>query len=80
MSHHTPSAPILISFADKDTLVGSLAQFIVKAQREAIDKKGKFTVALSGGSLPKMLAGLIDNPQVKWDFWLVALLVGPSHS
>jgi len=46
-----------------------LAVFIVKAQKEAIDKKGRFTVALSGGSLPKQLNKLIDNPAVKWDKW-----------
>ncbi|KAF9535808.1 6-phosphogluconolactonase [Crepidotus variabilis] len=70
-AHHPPSAPILISFDNSDVLVDSLAQFIVKSQKEAIDKKGKFTVALSGGSLPKMLRGLIDNPSVKWNKWHV---------
>jgi 6-phosphogluconolactonase len=47
----------------------SLAAFIVKAQKEALEKKGKFTIALSGGSLPNTLRGLIDNAQVKWNFW-----------
>ncbi|KAF9015378.1 6-phosphogluconolactonase [Cyathus striatus] len=69
--HNPPSAPILISFPDTDALVDSLATFIVKAQKDSIDKKGRFTVALSGGSLPKMLRGLISNPAVKWSKWQV---------
>jgi 6-phosphogluconolactonase len=69
--HHSPNAPILVSFPNADAIVESLAAFIIKAQKESIDKKGRFTVALSGGSLPKMLRGLIENPAVKWDKWLV---------
>ncbi|KAJ7071268.1 hypothetical protein C8F01DRAFT_425386 [Mycena amicta] len=71
MSHPAPLAPILYSFPDANVLVESLAEYIVKAQKESIDKKGRFTVALSGGSLPKMLSGLIHNPAVKWDKWHV---------
>ncbi|KAH9486726.1 putative 6-phosphogluconolactonase [Psilocybe cubensis] len=72
MAHHQPpNAPILISFPDSNELVDSLAKFIAKAQKDAIDKKGRFTIALSGGSLPKMLRGLIGNPQIKWAHWQV---------
>jgi len=67
--HHQPEPPIVYSFADADAIVESLAAFVVKAQKEGIDKKGRFTIALSGGSLPKMLRGLIDHPGVKWDKW-----------
>jgi 6-phosphogluconolactonase len=49
----------------------SLSKFIVKAQKDSVEKKGRFTVALSGGSLPDMLAPLITNPAVKWDKWHV---------
>lgn len=66
---HAPSAPILCSFSNPDELVDSLAQFIIKSQKEALQKKGKFTVAISGGSLPKQLNGLIGKPGVKWDKW-----------
>ncbi|KAF8898499.1 6-phosphogluconolactonase [Infundibulicybe gibba] len=69
--HHPPSTPILIPFQNADSLVDSLALFILKAQKDSIDKKGNFTVALSGGSLPKMLKGLIGNPAAKWDKWQV---------
>ncbi|KAJ7293336.1 hypothetical protein C8J57DRAFT_1268764 [Mycena rebaudengoi] len=64
MSHLAPNPPILCSFPN-------LAAFIIKAQKESLDKKGRFTVALSGGSLPKMLRGLIGHPSVKWDKWQV---------
>lgn len=67
--HQPPSPPILNSFSTTDALVDSLAAFILKAQKDSLNKKGRFTVALSGGSLPKMLRGLIGNPAVKWDKW-----------
>lgn len=66
---HTPSAPVVCTFSNPEELVESLAQFIVKAQKESIQKKGKFTVAISGGSLPKQLGGLIGRAGVKWDKW-----------
>ncbi|KAJ4486401.1 hypothetical protein J3R30DRAFT_3366656 [Lentinula aciculospora] len=71
MSHHPPNPPIIHSFASPEVLISSLASFIIKAQKEAIDKKGRFTIALSGGSLPEQLTGLIGNPAVKWDLWQV---------
>jgi 6-phosphogluconolactonase len=77
MAHHSPNPAILNSFANADEIVDSLAFFIASAQKEAIDKKGRFTVALSGGSLPKMLRGLIGNPSIKWDKWLVSLNLFP---
>ncbi|KDR85207.1 hypothetical protein GALMADRAFT_218291 [Galerina marginata CBS 339.88] len=69
--HQPPSPPVLVSFLDTAHLVDGLAMFVAKAQKESIDKKGRFTIALSGGSLPKMLSGLIDNPQIKWNHWQV---------
>src|ERR1700761_2218422 len=71
MAHPAPHPAILCSFPDADSIVESLAAFVVQAQKESIEKKGRFTVALSGGSLPKMLRGLIGNPAVKWDKWFV---------
>jgi len=71
--HHPPSPPILYSFDSSNELSERLAAFIVKAQKEAVVKKGRFTVAVSGGSLPKQLNKLIDNPAVKWDKWWVSV-------
>ena len=44
---------------------------VIKAQNEAIERKGRFTVAISGGSLPKQLSTLIGNPHARWNFWSV---------
>ncbi|TFK76882.1 6-phosphogluconolactonase [Pluteus cervinus] len=71
MSHPDPNPPILYSFPAKADLVEHLATFVVKKQLEAINRKGRFTLALSGGSLPDTLGGLIGHSSVKWDKWHV---------
>lgn len=45
---------------------------MIKAQRDAVDKRGKFTLALSGGSLAANLRGLAGQENVQWDKWCVA--------
>jgi len=65
------AAPVLCSFPTASKLTEALADFVVKAQKEAIEKKGKFTLALSGGSLPKQLSALAKRSGVKWDKWQV---------
>ncbi|KZT06374.1 6-phosphogluconolactonase [Laetiporus sulphureus 93-53] len=67
----SPSPPILYSFSTSKELSDAVAHFIVKAQKESIEKKGRFTVAISGGSLPKQLNALIGKPGLKWDKWQV---------
>jgi len=71
MPGSVPSPPVLYSFASTDALVDGLAAFILKVQHDAINKKGRFTIALSGGSLPKMLKGLIGAQGVEWEKWQV---------
>jgi len=71
MMHQPPNAPILVSFPSSAELSKHLATYIIKAQKESVEKKGRFTVALSGGSLPKQLKELKGNPAVKWDKWQV---------
>jgi 6-phosphogluconolactonase len=44
---------------------------VIKAQRDAVDKRGKFTLALSGGSLAANLRGLASQENVQWDKWYV---------
>jgi 6-phosphogluconolactonase len=61
--------PVVYSFSDTSKLSDSLAEYIIKAQRESIEKRNRFTVAISGGSLPKILTALIGKPGVKWDKW-----------
>jgi 6-phosphogluconolactonase len=64
------------------------AEEFVKAAREAIEEKGSFAVALSGGSTPKALYGLLVNDpglrvQMPWDkthlFFGDERNVGPDH-
>jgi 6-phosphogluconolactonase len=66
---HTSSPPVFTSFASSAELVDALADFILKTQKEALDKKGRFAIALSGGSLPKQLGGLIGKPGIRWEKW-----------
>jgi len=69
--HQAPAAPVLYSFSTTDDLAKSLAAFVIKAQKESLDKKGRFDIALSGGSLPKMLHALVGDSAVKWDKWQI---------
>lgn len=73
LTHQQPD-PILYSFPTKDGLSERLAEFVIKTQNAAIQRRGKFTLALSGGSLPNMLAKNLVNRQdnaVQWDKWHV---------
>lgn len=63
-----PSGPSVIPLTPAD----SLANFVVKAQRDAVDKRGKFTIALSRGSLAANLRGLVGQQNVQWDKWCVS--------
>lgn len=69
-----PQPPLVHSFAAADELKASLAKYIIDAQTDAINKKDRFSVAISGGSLPKMLSGLIGNKDVKWNKWYAPVL------
>jgi 6-phosphogluconolactonase len=68
---HNSTPAVLYSFSSPDELTESLADFVIKVQNDAIEKRGKFTIALSGGSLPKQLSAVIGRPGVKWDRWWV---------
>ncbi|TFY79735.1 hypothetical protein EWM64_g4275, partial [Hericium alpestre] len=67
----SPSPPKLFSFPDIPDLSNALADYILKAQKEAIEKRGRFTLAISGGSLPQTLTALIGRKGVKWDKWQI---------
>ncbi|WVF68931.1 6-phosphogluconolactonase [Kwoniella sp. CBS 6097] len=69
MPPQPPAPPVFYSFPDTDVLVDSLANFVVKAQRDAVEKRGKFTIALSRGSLAANLRGLVGQENVQWDKW-----------
>jgi hypothetical protein len=71
MSHQGPHPTVLYSFPENDKLVDAVAEFVLKAQNDAIKKRGAFCLAISGGSLPNNLKGLIGKEGVQWDKWLV---------
>ncbi|EIW67272.1 6-phosphogluconolactonase [Tremella mesenterica] len=68
-SHSAP--PVLYTFPNSEHLMSSLANFILKAQSEAIAKRGSFTIALSGGSLPEHLVSLVNLQGVHWEKWQI---------
>lgn len=68
---HTTAPPVLYTFDDSSKLQNSLANFVLKAQTDAINHRGTFTIALSGGSLPNQLKPLAEMEGVAWDKWQV---------
>ncbi|KAK4700982.1 6-phosphogluconolactonase, partial [Phenoliferia sp. Uapishka_3] len=63
-----PHAPVLFSFpspSESDDLTAALAQYVCEAQNQSLNRRGRFCVALSGGSLPKLLAeGLLNDEEI----------------
>lgn len=65
----TPHLPILYALP-KNKVASCLGDFVIKAQDEAIRKRSKFTLAVSGGSLAQTLVtGLTGRDEVQWDKW-----------
>ncbi|WVN85082.1 6-phosphogluconolactonase [Cryptococcus depauperatus CBS 7841] len=71
MPPQPPAPPVFYSFRDTEVLIDSLANFVIKAQRDAVEKRGKFSIALSRGSLAANLRGLVGQENVQWDKWEV---------
>ena len=71
------SPPIIRVFPDAESVSRAAAEEFVRRASEAVAVRGRFTVALSGGSTPKRLYELLAEPalrsQVAWDrvelFW-----------
>lgn len=62
-------------FPDKSSLANAAADLFVATAQDAISKKGKFTVSLTGGSTPEQLYTLLATPayrdQIDWkDVWV----------
>lgn len=58
--------------SSKSALSTTLAEHVKNLSRSSITSRGKFTVALSGGSLPSALfAGLSEAGSVDWSCWHV---------
>lgn len=75
-------------FADVEALNQAAAQEWVRCAREAVAERGRFTVALSGGSTPKRLYQLLAaepfRSQIDWSrievFWGDERCVPPDHA
>jgi 6-phosphogluconolactonase len=66
------SAPIVYTFPNTQKLSISLADLVVKLCKEAIEVRDRFTVGISGGSLPKLLAADLKTRQdIEWEKWEV---------
>ncbi len=76
----------VVVYPDKDTLSHAAASYVVRIARESIVTRGRFTIALSGGTTPKALYGLLgDMPyreQIDWSaaeiFWSDERCVQPD--
>lgn len=65
----------LYAFPGIDTLAPALRAYVIQCQEAGVARHGAFKVAVSGGSLPKILAQALlapssgPNDKVKWDKW-----------
>jgi len=63
----------LHQFYDTQQLSSNVANHVVQLANQTITKRGRFTIAFSGGSLPKLLCPpLLKNPlysQINWSAW-----------
>mmetsp|Transcript_2355 Transcript_2355/g.4955 ORF Transcript_2355/g.4955 Transcript_2355/m.4955 type:complete len:287 (+) Transcript_2355:58-918(+) len=74
----TPISPTILVAPSKTELPSILCDAIVTCAFEAIQERNSFSIALSGGSLPKFLGKLPDcfkerGIDPKWDSWHVLL-------
>jgi len=64
--------PILYSFENNDALSKALDHFTSRISAESIAKNGRFTIALSGGSLPKLFSAVLrHNKTIDFSKWHV---------
>jgi 6-phosphogluconolactonase len=81
------AAPIIRVFPDPEAISGAAAEEFARAAAEAIAARGRFTVALSGGSTPQRLyqdlAGPSFRDRIDWSkvevFWGDERCVPPDH-
>ncbi len=79
--------PIAV-YPDTNTLSQQAAQFIVRLANESIVTHGRFSIALSGGSTPRVLYGLLGSEpyrdQIDWSkvdiFWSDERCVPPDSA
>lgn len=64
------------SYSESQEVANAVGKFVIEHQNKAIEENGTFKIALSGGSLGKILKqALIDNKEIgsqaQWDKWEV---------
>ena len=68
----SPTPPVLYAFSTADEVSKKLAEFVIAAQNDALNKRSAFKLAISGGSLAATLAKhLVGNDRVQWEKWYV---------
>ena len=78
----------VVIYPDTNTLSHAAAEYIVQCTNEAFASHGRFFIALSGGSTPRVLYGLLGNEpyksQIDWSlveiFWSDERCVPPESS
>jgi len=61
MPLHTPPSTQIYTFPDAAALSQGLDKYVAKLSDESIKRHGKFTLAISGGSLPKQLSAVLKH-------------------
>ncbi|KAI9291708.1 6-phosphogluconolactonase [Neoconidiobolus thromboides FSU 785] len=70
MNQHTE--PLIFSFTTIDHVSDALNKLVTRCSNHSIKQHGRFTIALSGGSLPNTLAKVLkDNKEVDYSKWHV---------
>jgi 6-phosphogluconolactonase len=66
------AARVIHEFETKESLMDSVAEYIVKIGNSAISQRGRFIVAVSGGSMPQQLGSdRLVNAATDWSRWHV---------
>lgn len=65
-------------FADSNTLAAALLELLLDAAAESIRQRGRFVLALAGGSSPQPLYRLLGNTRADWERWF--LLYGDERA
>lgn len=75
--------PTVEILADAEQLIQRATELVVAAAQSAVAERGKFTIALSGGSTPKPLYESLATQDLPWSqvhvFWGDERYVPPTH-
>jgi len=69
--HEAEGEGVIMQYGNAAQICSALAKKIAAASAEAVAERGAFTLVLSGGSLPSLLADLAAQKGVEFDKWTV---------